>query len=95
MPDDTEADDPEYDQMLALEDLESLAEEMDEVGVTDRDQARGWLRPPGGPAQAGVPSAADEAALRAILDMMEELGVTDRAQLDARIRALRDQMDWT
>jgi hypothetical protein len=42
-----------------------------------------------------VPSAADESALRAILDMMEELGVTDRAQLDARIRALRDQMDWT
>lgn len=95
MTDDPEADDAEYDQMLVLEDLESLAEEMDEVGVTDRDQARRWLRPPGGPAQAGVPSAADEAALHAILGMMEDLGITNRAQLDARIRALREQMDWT
>jgi hypothetical protein len=68
---------------------------MDEVGVTDRDQARRWLRPPGAAGQAGVPSAADEAALHAILGMMEELDITDRAQLDARIRALREQMDWT
>ena len=95
MTDDPEADDAEYDQMLVLEGLESLAEEMDEVGVTDRDQVRRWLRPPGGPAQAGVPSAADEAALYAILGMMEDLGITNRAQLDARIRALREQMDWT
>ena len=55
MTDDPEADDAEYDQMLVLEDLESLAEEMDEVGVTDRDQARRWLRPPGGRPRPACP----------------------------------------
>ena len=59
-------DDDEYEQMLLLEDLESLAEEMDEVGVTDLAEVRRWLAVGAADAEAGVPGAADRAGLEAI-----------------------------
>ncbi|HMA34539.1 MAG TPA: hypothetical protein VKY74_08660 [Chloroflexia bacterium] len=89
----TAADD--YEQMLLLEDLESLAEEMDEVGVADIAEVRRWLAQPRTDAQLGVPSAADQAALQSILDRMDELAVTSRAALATRIRGLQEQMDWS
>lgn len=84
----------EYEQMLLLEDLESLAEEMDEVGVADVAEVKRWLAVSHQGGQEGIPGAADEAALRAILDLMEELEVSSRTELDGRIRALQEQMDW-
>ena len=88
-------DDGEYEQMLLLEDLESLAEEMDEVGVTDLAEVRRWLAVATADAQAGVPGAADRAGLEAIARLMADLGVTSRAALATRIRALHEQLDWT
>jgi hypothetical protein len=88
-------DDDEYAQMLLLEDLESLAEEMDEVGVTDMAEVRRWLAVATTDVQAGVPGAADRAGLEAIARMMADLGVTSRAELATRIRAMQEQMDWT
>ncbi len=84
----------EYDQMLLLEDLESLAEEMDEVGVRDVDAVRRWLATPRSDEQVGVPTVADEVALKAILDLMEELGVRSRDDLAARIQTLHESLDW-
>jgi len=88
-------DDDEYEQMLLLEDLESLAEEMDEVGVTDLAEVRRWLSGDTTDPQAGVPGAADRAGLEAIARMMADLGVTSRTDLATRIRAMQEQMDWT
>jgi hypothetical protein len=87
-------DDDEYAQMLLLEDLESLAEEMDEVGVTDVAEVRRWLSGDTTDPQAGVPGAADRAGLEAIARMMADLGVTSRAELATRIRTMQEQMDW-
>ena len=88
-------DDDEYEQMLLLEDLESLAEEMDEVGVTDLAEVRRWLAVDATDAQAGVPGAADRAGLEAIARLMADLGVTSRAELATRIRTMQEQMDWS
>lgn len=90
-------DDPpagDYDQMLLLEDLESLAEEMDEVGVRDVDEVRRWLATPRRDEQVGVPSVADEVALKSILDLMEELEVRSRDDLAARIQTMHESLDW-
>lgn len=84
----------EYDQLLLLEDLESLAEEMDEVGVRTLDEVRRWLTMPRTDAHLGVPAAADEVALKAILDLMEELEVTDRDSLAARIRTMHESFEF-
>lgn len=83
----------EYEQMLLLEDLESLAEEMDEAGVADRAEVQRWLTQPRTDAALGVPSAADTAALKSILALMDELEVTDRAELAVRIRQMQEQLD--
>jgi hypothetical protein len=91
----TAPDDDEYAQMLLLEDLESLAEEMDEVGVADLAEVRRWLAVDTTDVQAGVPGAADRAGLEAIARMMAELGVASRAELATRIRAMQEQMEWT
>ena len=88
-------DGDEYEQMLLLEDLESLAEEMDEVGVSDLAEVQRWLSGDTTDPQAGVPGAADRAGLEAIVRLMADLGVTSRAELATRIRALQEQMDWT
>jgi hypothetical protein len=88
------APDDEYAQMLLLEDLESLAEEMDEVGVTDLAAVRRWLSGDTTDPQAGVPGAADRAGLETIARMMADLGVTSRTDLATRIRAMQEQMEW-
>jgi hypothetical protein len=87
-------DSDEYSEMLLLEDLESLAEEMDEIGVRDIDEVRRWLAVPRTDQQAGTPPVADEVALKSILDLMEELEVTSRDDLAARIRTMQETMDW-
>ncbi len=84
----------EYDRMLLLEDLESLAEEMDEVGVRDLAEVRHWLATPRSDEQVGVPTVADEVALKSILDLMEELGITSRDELAARIHTMHESLDW-
>jgi len=84
----------EYDQLLLLEDLESLAEEMDEVGVRDVDEVRRWLALPQSDDQGGVPLVADRVALKSILDLMEELGVASRDDLAARIQTMHERLDW-
>jgi hypothetical protein len=88
------SDDSEYEQMLLLEDLESLAEEMDEIGVRDRAEVDRWLAEAAA-GTPGVPGAADAAALESIRTLMDDLGVMDRADLAARIRAMQEQMDWS
>jgi hypothetical protein len=88
------APDDEYAQMLLLEDLESLAEEMDEVGVTDLAEVQRWLSGDTIDPAAGVPGAADRAGLEAIVRLMADLGVTSRADLATRIRTMQEQMDW-
>ncbi|HUS17475.1 MAG TPA: hypothetical protein VM536_20960 [Chloroflexia bacterium] len=85
----------DYDQMLLLEDLESLAEEMDEVGVADIEEVRHWLATPASDIQAGVPPVADQVALKSILDLMEELEVQSRDELAARIRTMHEEMSWS
>lgn len=92
----SKSDEPagDYNQMLLLEDLESLAEEMDEVGVRDVDAVRRWLAVPRSDEQVGVPTVADEAALKSILDLMEELGVQSRDDLAARIQTMHESLDW-
>ncbi len=84
----------EYEKALLLEGMESLAEEMDEVGVAGSDEVMRWLATPRTDERLGVPSAADEVALKTILDMMEELGISTRAELANRIRALQEELDW-
>ena len=84
----------EYERMLLLEDLESLAEEMDEIGVRNVEEVQRWLAQPRAAEVVGVPSAADEAALKSILTMMEELGISDRDTLATRIRQMQEEMAW-
>src|SRR5438552_834934 len=91
---DEQAAPSDYEQMLLLEDLESLAEEMDEIGVRDIGEVRRWLAQPRGAHALGVPPAADEAALKSILALMEALDVTDRAALAARIRQMQETLVW-
>ncbi len=82
-----------YERLLELEDLESLAEEMDEIGVQDVAEVRRWLAQPRDSRAVGAPPAADTAALRSILVLMEELGIGDRATLHDRIRTLHLELD--
>jgi hypothetical protein len=83
----------EYEQMLLLEDLESLYEEMDEIGVADLEEVRRWLDPPASDRAGGTPSGADRAALTAIRRLMEEHQITTRAQLEERIATLHAELD--
>lgn len=90
------ADEPtpeEYEQMMLLEDLESLYEEMEEIGVGDLAEVRRWLDMPAADRAGGAPSQADHAALRTIRQLMEEYGITTRAQLEERIAALHAELD--
>ncbi|MGI8587856.1 MAG: hypothetical protein ACR2M0_09245 [Chloroflexia bacterium] len=84
----------EYEKTLLLEDMESLAEEMDEIGVAGSYEVMRWLAVPRTDERLGVPGTADEVALKTILDMMEELGISTRAELANRIRALQEELDW-
>ena len=85
--------DGQYAQMLLLEDLESLREEMEEVGVRDREEVRRWLDAPPADRAAGTPSRAELAALRAILELMDEHGIPSLAVLESRIAALHADLD--
>ena len=90
------ADEPtpeEYEQMMLLEDLESLHEEMEEIGVSDLAEVRRWLDLPAADRAGGAPSRADRAALQAIQQLMEEHGITTRAELEERIAALHAELD--
>jgi hypothetical protein len=70
-------DDPTYDALLTLDDLESLREEMEEVGATTADDL----------ARRADPAAAETlAGLRAH-------GLTSLAGLTARIDELHRQLD--
>src|SRR4051812_45226699 len=83
----------EYEQMLLLDDLESLREEMEEVGVADLEEVRRWLDMPAADRAHGTVGRADLAALRAIRELMDEHGITTRAQLEERIAALHAELD--
>jgi len=83
----------EYEQMLLLDDLESLREEMEEVGVADLEEVRRWLDMPAADRAHGTVGRADLAALRAIRELMEEHGITTRAQLEERIAELHAELD--
>ena len=90
------ADEPtpeEYEQMMLLEDLESLHEEMEEIGVGDLAEVRRWLDMPAADRTGGAPSQADRTALQTIRQLMEEYGITTRAQLEERIAALHAELD--
>ena len=83
----------EYEQMLLLEDLESLREEMEEIGVANLEEVRRWLDMPAADRAPGTIGRADLAALRAIRELMVEHGITTRAQLEERIAALHTELD--
>jgi hypothetical protein len=91
MTDDTEAG--EYDRMLLLEDLESLREEMEEVGVTNLEEVRRWLDAPAADRAHGSVPRADLVALRSIRELMEDHGITTLAQLEDEIAELHAGLD--
>ncbi len=71
-----------YETMVLLDDLESLREQLEEIGVSSRTEAEARL--------AAYP---DEVAISEVLDLMEELGVEDLAALNARLTDLHVAMD--
>ncbi|GEM_PF-1882010 len=71
-----------YETMVLLDELESLREQLEEIGVSSRTEAEARL--------AAYP---DEAAISEVLDLMEELGVEDLAALNARLNDLHVTMD--
>ena len=83
----------EYDRMLLLEDLESLREEMEEIGVTNLEEVRRWLDAPPADRAHGMVQRADLVALRAIRELMEDHGITTLAQLEAQIAELNAGLD--
>jgi hypothetical protein len=83
----------EYERMLLLDDLESLREEMEEVGVSDLEQVRRWLHPSASDRAGGTMAQADTVALRAILQQMEEYSITTQAQLEEEIATLHAELD--
>jgi len=88
-----EAEAGEYDRMLLLEDLESLREEMEEIGVTNLAEVRRWLDAPHADRAHGSIQRADLVALRAIRALMEDHGITTLAQLEDQIAALHAELD--
>jgi hypothetical protein len=83
----------EYDRMLLLEDLESLREEMEEVGVTNLEEVRRWLdAPPADRAHGAIPRS-DLVALRSIRQLMEEYGVSTLVQLEEQIAQLHADLE--
>jgi hypothetical protein len=79
--------------MLLLEDLESLREEMEEVGVTNLEEVRRWLdAPPADRAHGTIPHS-DLVALRSIRQLMEEYGVSTLAQLEEQIAQLHADLE--
>jgi hypothetical protein len=83
----------EYDRMLLLEDLESLREEMEEIGVTNLEEVRRWLDAPPADRAHGTVQRADLVALRAIRELMEDHGITTLAQLEEQIAELHAGLD--
>jgi len=71
----------EYDQMMLLEEMESLRETLAELGCTTRQQVEARL------AAKGDPSVSD------VLDWMDQLGVSSSTELDQRIATLHAQLD--
>ena len=82
-----------YDRMLLLEDLESLREEMEELGVTNLAEVRRWLDVPPADRAHGVAPRADLVALRSIRALMDDHGITTLAELEERIAALHAELD--
>ena len=70
-------DDPTYDALLLLDRLESLREEMLELGATTADD---------------LAARSDRAAAEALADL-RDLGLTSLADLTARIEALHRDLD--
>jgi hypothetical protein len=83
----------EYDRMLLLEDLESLREEMEEIGVSNLEEVRRWLDAPPTDRAHGTVARADLAALRSIRELMDEHGITTLAQLEDQIAELHAGLD--
>jgi hypothetical protein len=90
MSDETSSD---YEGMLLLEGLESLREEMEEVGVTNLEEVRRWLDAPHADRAHSTIARADLVALRAIREGMEDYDVTTLAQLEERIAELHSALD--
>ncbi len=71
----------EYDQMMLLEEMESLREILDELGCTTRSEVEAQF------AAKGDPGVCDA------LDWMDQLGVSSSVELNQRITALHTQLD--
>ncbi len=71
----------EYDQLMLLEEMESLCEIMSELGCTTRSEVEAQF------AAKGDPSVCD------VLDWMDQLGVSSSGELDQRIAALHTKLD--
>lgn len=71
----------EYDQMMLLEEMESLREILDEMGCTTRSEVEAQFQAKG------------EANLCDVLDWMDQIGVNNTDELDQRIAALHAQLD--
>lgn len=83
----------DYDRMLLLEDLESLREEMEEVGVTNLEEVRRWLDAPHADRAHGTIPRADLVALRSIRTLLEEHAITTLVQLEEQIAELHADLD--
>jgi hypothetical protein len=82
-----------YDRMLLLEDLESLREEMEELGVTNLAEVRRWLDAPPADRVHGAVPRADLVALRSIRALMDDHSITTLAELEERIAELHAELD--
>jgi hypothetical protein len=71
----------EYNQMMLLEEMESLRETLDEMGCTTRREVELQL------ASKNDPSLSD------VLDWMDQVGVNSAGELNQRINALHAHLD--
>ncbi len=71
----------EYDQMMLLEEMESLREILAEIGCTTRSEVEAQF------------AAKGEASVCDVLDWMDQLAVSSSGELDQRIATLHTQLD--
>ncbi len=71
----------EYDQMMMLEEMESLREILEEMGCTTRSEVEAQF------------AAKNEASICDVLDWMDQVGVSNVSELSDKIVALHTQLD--
>lgn len=76
------ADNEVYDQMVILDELESLREQMEEVRVSSRTEA-----------EARMAAYPDDTATQDVLDLLDELAVENLTDLNDRLNQMHVEMD--